>query len=263
MAAYRLELDIGEDDWVSSESQSPFHGAWLAASDYKVWLLAFTVFGVASSGTVTTMFPTVVKSLGYNDVETLFLTVPPYVIAVIAILTNAWHADRVQNRWLHIALPPTLAIASFIICAATTKLAARYFAMCIMVGSIFSAYVVALGWVSSCIPRPAAKRAATLGAVNTLCNMSQVYGPFLYPESDAPRYVMAFCVNTATALLTIILAVILRIVLARLNRQLDRGALQHTAVPLTVEDGAKHRRNSLEHRGLPGEAVDRGFRFVL
>lgn len=30
LAAWRLEEDIGEDDWVNSEHQSMFHGAKLA-----------------------------------------------------------------------------------------------------------------------------------------------------------------------------------------------------------------------------------------
>lgn len=39
LAAWRLEEDIGEDDWVDSEHQSFLHGVKLALSDVKTWIL--------------------------------------------------------------------------------------------------------------------------------------------------------------------------------------------------------------------------------
>lgn len=39
LATWRLEEDIGEDDWVDSEHQSFLHGAMLAFSDIKTWIL--------------------------------------------------------------------------------------------------------------------------------------------------------------------------------------------------------------------------------
>ncbi|EAU34201.1 conserved hypothetical protein [Aspergillus terreus NIH2624] len=39
LAAWRLEEDIGEDDWVDSEQQSFLHGCKLAFTDIKTWIL--------------------------------------------------------------------------------------------------------------------------------------------------------------------------------------------------------------------------------
>lgn len=39
LAVWRLEEDIGEDDWVDSEQQSFFQGAKLALLDPKMWIL--------------------------------------------------------------------------------------------------------------------------------------------------------------------------------------------------------------------------------
>ncbi|KAI9651247.1 hypothetical protein NHQ30_001285 [Ciborinia camelliae] len=149
LAAWRLEEDIGQDDWVGSKQQTFLHGAKLAVKDPKAWLLLATIYGFTSAGTVTTLFPSVVKGLGKNDITTLLLTTPPYLIAVLAILGNAWHADATGERYLHIALPPVLAFISFAIAAATSKFAPRYLAMCLMVGANYSGYVVALSWISN------------------------------------------------------------------------------------------------------------------
>jgi MFS family permease len=39
LAVWRLEEDIGEDDWVDSEQQSFFYGCKLAFTDMKTWVL--------------------------------------------------------------------------------------------------------------------------------------------------------------------------------------------------------------------------------
>lgn len=39
LAIWRLEEDIGQDDWVSSEDQDLWHGFKLAIGDIKTWVL--------------------------------------------------------------------------------------------------------------------------------------------------------------------------------------------------------------------------------
>ena len=115
------------------------------------------IFGFVASGTVTNLFPTVVATLGYSDVESLLLTVPPYVLAVVTSFCNSWHADKTGERYFHITLPLYFAVIAFIIAAATTTIGPRYFAMMLMPAGVYSGYVVALGWISNTLPRPPAK----------------------------------------------------------------------------------------------------------
>ena len=68
----------------------------------------------------------VMSGLGKDSVTTLLLTTPPYLIGTIVVLIAAWHADKTGERYLHIALPPILAIACFIIAVTTTSFAPRY-----------------------------------------------------------------------------------------------------------------------------------------
>ncbi|KAL4956023.1 major facilitator superfamily domain-containing protein [Aspergillus filifer] len=77
LAAWRLEEDIGEDDWM------------------------LLILCIVSSASVTNFFPTVVGTLNYGDIETLLLTAPPYVLAVITAFLNAWHSNRTEERYFH------------------------------------------------------------------------------------------------------------------------------------------------------------------
>lgn len=115
------------------------------------------LFGFVASGTVTNLFPTVVATLDYSEVDSLLLTVPPYILAVVVSFCNAWHADKTGERYFHITLPLYFVVVAFIIAASTTTTGPRYFAMMLMPAGVYAGYVVALGWISNTLPRPPAK----------------------------------------------------------------------------------------------------------
>ncbi|KAI4758701.1 MFS transporter [Aureobasidium sp. EXF-3400] len=244
LATWRLQEDIGMDDWVSSEGQSFWHGFKLAFTDIKTYVLMALLFGIVASGSVTNFFPT-----GYSKIISLCLTAPPYCLAVITAFANAIHADRTGERFFHITIPLCFAVAAFILAACTTATAPRYVAMMLMVPGVYTGYVVALAWISNTIPRPPAKRAAALAGINAISNASSIYASYMYPSSAGPRYVVAMSVNCATAAMAIIMAFTLRTILMRLNKKLDRG--EH--VEGAVSAG----------QGVPGEAAKKGFRFLL
>ncbi|KAL8932488.1 MAG: hypothetical protein Q9211_006284, partial [Gyalolechia sp. 1 TL-2023] len=133
LAIWRLDEDIGEDDWVGRHEQSFWHGMKLAFTDIKMWVLMALLFCFVASGTVTNLFPTVVQTLGYSNIVSLLLTVPPYVLGVITTFVNSWHADKTGERYFHVTLPLYFAVVAFIIAAATTETAPRYLAMMLMI----------------------------------------------------------------------------------------------------------------------------------
>ncbi|MDI1487678.1 MAG: hypothetical protein OHK93_006949 [Ramalina farinacea] len=249
LAIWRLDEDIGEDDWVSAQQQTFFHGFKLAVEDVKMWILMVLLFCFVASGTVTNLFPTVVQTLGYSDVISLLLTVPPYALAVITTFLNSWHADRTGERYWHITVPLYFSVLAFIIAAATTATGPRYFAMMLMPAGVYTGYVVALAWISNTLPRPPAKRAAALAAINAISNCSSIYASYMYPESAGPRYIVAMSVNCVTSFIAICAATVLRFLLVHLNKKLDRGETVKGAIAVG--------------EAIPGEAAQRGFRFVL
>ncbi|XP_044717179.1 major facilitator superfamily domain-containing protein [Hirsutella rhossiliensis] len=246
LAAWRLEEDIGQDDWINAEDQTLWHGFKLALEDVKTWILLVLLFGQISANSVTNFFPTVVATLHYGPVPTLLLTVPPYVLGLITTLANAWHADKTGERFYHITLPLGVGIAAFIVAAATTNTAARYVSMMLMIPGLYSGFTTAVAWVSNTMPRPPAKRAAALAVINAVGNGSSIYTSFLYPASAKPRYIGAFIHNSMLAAMAIAAAFVLKVLLLRLNRKLDRGETVKGAI-----------------NAAPGEAVERGFRFLV
>jgi hypothetical protein len=248
LAVYRLQEDIGEDDWKDAGSQGFFNGLKLALTDVKTYVLTILLLSIVSSASVTNFFPTVVKTLGYDNIHTLLLTAPPYVLAVITTFLNAWHADRTGERFLHIVLPLCVGVFAFILAAATHSTAPRYVAMMLMVPGVYTGYVVALAWISNSLPRPPAKRAAALAFINAISNTSSIYASYMYPQPKSgkqPNLTIPLSVDCATAVLAIIMTVIMRIILQRLNKKLDKGEHVEGAI-----------------NAVPA-AGERGFRFLL
>ncbi|KJK76440.1 hypothetical protein H634G_08331 [Metarhizium anisopliae BRIP 53293] len=246
LAVWRLEEDIGQDDWVNSQEQTLWHGFKLALEDVKTWVLLVMLFGNIAAASVTNFFPTVVATLKYKPVVTLLLTAPPYVLGVITTFATAWHADRTGERFYHVSIPLCLAMVTFIISAATTNIAARYVAIMLMIPGLYSGFTTALAWISNTLPRPPAKRAAALAFINAVANSTSIYASYLYPKSAAPEYTGAFIHNCVMAAVAIFAAFVLKRMLVRLNNKLDRGE--------TVEGAVN---------AAPGEAVEHGFRFLV
>jgi MFS family permease len=190
-----------------------------------------------------------VKTLGYDNIHTLLLTAPPYVLAVFTTFLNAWHADKTGERFWHIVLPLCVGVAAFILAACTHSTAPRYVAMMLMVPGVYTGYVVALAWISNSMPRPPAKRAAALAFINAVSNTSSIYASYMYPQPKSgaqPNLTVPLAVDCATAGLAIIMTVVMRIVLGRLNKKLDRGEHVEGAI-----------------NAIPGKAQERGFRFLV
>ncbi|KAK5134486.1 hypothetical protein LTR08_006403 [Meristemomyces frigidus] len=248
LAVWRLQEDIGIDDWTSSEEQTFWHGFALAIKDIKVWILMIMLLGIVSAGSVTNFFPSVVSTLGYGKIDTLLLTAPPYVLAVITAFLNAWHADKTGERFLHVACPLVVAMIAFILAAATTSVAPRYLAMMLMVPGVYTSFVIVLAWISNTIPRPPAKRAAALAMINAISNGSSIYASYMY--SGSPRYITAFAVNCCTAVLSILMAALLRFMLVRQNKKLDRGEHVEGAISESAAQG-------------DGQVVRKSFRYLV
>ncbi|KAI9641853.1 hypothetical protein NHQ30_009720 [Ciborinia camelliae] len=223
LAVWRLEEDVGMDDWVDSHQQTFMHGLKLAFADIKTYVLMLILFGIVSAASVTNFFPTVVATLNYNKIQSLLLTAPPYVLTVITAMANAWHADKTGERFLHIAIPLCFAMFAFILAACTTATGPRYFSMMLMVPGVYTAFVVALAWISNTLPRPPAKRATALAFINAMSNASSIYTSYMYPSSAGPRYVVAMSVNCGMVFMAMCAALTLRTMLVRLNKKLDRG----------------------------------------
>lgn len=89
--------------------------------------------------------------------------------------------------WLTVSL-----ITSIVVCA-VYDLKIRYAMLVLMAAGLWSANALSLSFASSTFgSMPAETRAIALALVNAMGNLAQIYGSYLFPSKDAPKYLKGF-----------------------------------------------------------------------
>lgn len=145
------------------------------------------------------------------------MTVPIYAVAFVCTAITGYFSDRVPHRrgviiscWLVVAM-----ICSIIICA-VYNFTARYVLLVIMASALWSTNALSLSFASSTFgAMPNETRAISLAFVNAMGNLSQIYGAYLFPSTDAPKYLMGFGVISGMSALGVITYAVLHVLLKR------------------------------------------------
>ncbi|KAI9158066.1 transporter [Paramyrothecium foliicola] len=228
-AAWRLQEDIQEPDVY--KNQSLLTGVKLALKDYRLYLFVLMQHVSLVSQTFQYFFPSIVGTLGYGRIVTLWLTAPTLIIcwkkaatfllSVCVTLSSA----KTKDRALHIAALMVVAAVGNAIATGATSVGPRYFAMFLMPMGAISAYQIIVSWVANSFPRPLVKRSASIAIANMIGNTATIYGSYMYPSSTGPQYIPGGSANAVICLLVAALALILRYIHIKENKKLEQAEL--------------------------------------
>ncbi|CEJ59053.1 Putative Vitamin H transporter [Penicillium brasilianum] len=205
-----------------TEQLSHLSACKVACQDYRTWAFIIGYMVIVGSSTLTYFYPTLVKGLfGNASTEQInLLTVPIYAAAFVATGVTSYYSDKVST-WRGLIIASWLAfslICSIIVCA-VYNFTARYVLLVLMAAGLWSANGGTLAYASSAFAgmHPQA-RGVALAMVNALANLAQIYGSYLFPETDSPKYIMGFSVISAMLAVGVIVFVCLHIWFRRLSR---------------------------------------------
>lgn len=191
-----------------------------ALSDRRVWMFAFLQQFHAGAANFKNFLPIAVRGLGFDSTITLVLVCPPYLFAIFTNLFASWSAGHFNERTWHITAQKVLSIIGFAIGAATTNIGARYFAFVLFVGTTYGVNNISLGWTASVIGQTDEKRSVGLALVNSIGNIAFVYTPYLWPDSDSPRFIVAMSSSCGFSAAVIAVVWLVRWDLQRENRRI-------------------------------------------
>ncbi|KIW95035.1 uncharacterized protein Z519_03616 [Cladophialophora bantiana CBS 173.52] len=167
----------------------------LSIKDWKMWLFMLSLNTILASGTVSYFFPTLMGALGYKGRMVQFMTVPIYAVTLAITLITGYSADHTGQKAYHVLGCSTLAVVSFIICAASMHFPVRYAFICFGFAGVQSCVPLLISWEVTMFPGRE-RRAVSVPVINGFGNLASVYGSFIWPAHDAPRYIMGFAVMT-------------------------------------------------------------------
>jgi MFS family permease len=181
-------------------SAQKFHWADVkeGALDWKVHAICIAQFGVDTMlYGYSTFLPTIIKGMGrWSTPEVQALTIPCYALGAIVYLAVAWLSDRTQHRAFFICLFSAISVIGYGILISDSSSGVHYFGALLVALGLYVTVGLPLAWLPTNLPRYG-KRTFSTGLQLTIGNVSGVMSPFLYKNSEAPRFVRGNAVTLA------------------------------------------------------------------
>ncbi|KAL2842763.1 major facilitator superfamily domain-containing protein [Aspergillus pseudoustus] len=248
VAQLRMTEDVGEAD-VDAEGQGPWDGLFMAVKDFKIYIMMITFTAYVVGLSFNAFFPTLTGTLGFGYVPTLLMSAPPWLFSCIFSLCVAWSSDRYQEKFWHIVGPICVGLVGFIISMSTLNVAARYVALFLQAAS-YAGFIVFYSWISTSFPRPPAKRAVAIAMINAFSQLGNVAGSYVW-DLEANGFRQSYGIVTAMFGITIVGCLYFRMVLSKLNKQLE----EQDALPEVTHHTVEHADESLR--------MQKGFRYLV
>lgn len=161
---------------------------------------------------------------------TLLLTAPPYVLACCLGVIVCRSSDKRKDRTWHLLVPASISIAGYVICISTLNDAARYAASYFYISFLLAGNPLVITWAVQTLSSTPEKRAAGTAVVNVLGQIGVVMAPYFFRPQDEPRYVLAFILMMAMALIAMACAFGMRMILGRENKKLKHVATENGTI---------------------------------
>ena len=213
LAISRLEADNVTSRTEDAPRLTSLQAFTQAVRNWRTWLLVAGYMVIVGSSTLSYFYPTLVSlrvfsgaetyililwnqvaGLGYNDHMAQYMVVPIYAVAFVAVVITGYFSDKYPRQrgaiiavWLSLSM-----ICSIVICV-VYNYTARYVLLVFMAAGLWSTNGCSLSYAASTFGfMPQETRAVSLAVVNAMGNLAQIYGAYLFPDSDAPKYLLGF-----------------------------------------------------------------------
>lgn len=163
-----------------------------ANADPRTFIFMILFIMDLGSCTISCFIPGIVRSMGYTSVHAQYMTMPIWLVAVVFLVVLSYTADRFKDRRWHVAGCLGLSCLCTIVCAVVGNSKVLYAMLCFYIAGLYTALPLILTWTSETISLPAEKRAVVVALVNSVGNLSAVYGSRLWPSSDGPKFIKGF-----------------------------------------------------------------------
>ncbi|KAH8636769.1 pantothenate transporter liz1 [Alternaria alternata] len=190
----------------------------LAIMDWRTISFILGYMVIVGSSTLSYFYPTLMTGLGYTDTVTAqYMTVPIYAVAFVCTAVTTYFADAISHHrglviasWLGFSL-----ITSILVCV-IYDFTARYALLVLMAAGLWASNAVSLSFASATFGSMQPEvRAIAIALVNAMGNLAQIYGAYLFPGDDKPKYLMGFGVISGMLGFGVVVYVFLHVALRR------------------------------------------------
>ncbi|TDL18778.1 MFS general substrate transporter [Rickenella mellea] len=195
----------------------------MAFRDYRIYLGGVIYFGMnCALASISAFLPTIIKTFGWTNAIAQLLTVPPYVVAAIVLVSCSYASDRVQSRGLFIAGSSFLGgIGYLILLTVHHNQHARYFATFCITSGTYTTIGLVIAWYAHNLGSET-KRATGIPMFMAIGQCGSILGSHIYPSTEGPKYIKGFAISCALELLACLMGLVLSISYRMDNNRRDR-----------------------------------------
>ncbi|KAK4152566.1 hypothetical protein C8A00DRAFT_44377 [Chaetomidium leptoderma] len=204
--------------------------------------LGFFFINITVQG-LSVFMPTILKDLGWTDIQSQLYSVPPYVAACLVAIAIAYGSDKTHQRGIWLAGFSCIAAVGFAILRWVETPNIRYMALYFVTVGAFPGGPGFLSWAMNNSAGPSV-RAVTAGYVVTLGTIGGIVATWTYIPADAPRYHTGHSINLGGQLAVVCLSIFGIFYCMYENKARAAGKRDHRLEGLTDEEmeqlGSKH-----------------------
>jgi len=194
----------------------------LAFRDWRCYAGGVIYFGLnCALASISAFLPTILATFGFTNAIAQLLTVPPYAVAAIMLVTFSMASDRMQSRGTFMATACTISgIGYVILLTVPSNEHARYFAVFCIVSGTYTTIGLIIAWFAHNLGSET-KRATGIPIFMSVGQCGSVLGSHLFPLTEGPRYIKGFGVSCALMFLGAIMSLVISISYRRDNARRD------------------------------------------
>ncbi|KAH6663272.1 major facilitator superfamily domain-containing protein [Plectosphaerella plurivora] len=212
---------VRENNAGAENKKFKFYQLREALTDLQLWgICVLSIVSCTGSGAVTTFAPIVFHGMGFTIFQSLLLNLPIGALAFICILGSGYLGQRLPNARLHIVAAASLPV--ILGCTLLWQLdssarAGRIIGFYLL-NFFSSAWTQCIGLGTSNVAGHT-KKAVYAAATFIAYSLGNIVGPLMFDASYAPRYDPSFTGILICFVVCFVCAELLRVWLARQNRQ--------------------------------------------
>lgn len=170
---------------------------------------------------LSAFLPTIIKTFGFQNAAAQLLTVPPYAVAALVMITLSYISDRIQSRGLLMACMTFIGgVGYLILLTVRHNTHAQYFATFCVTSGTYATIGLNLAWYAHNLGSET-KKATGLPIYMAIGQCGSVLGSHIFPLTESPRYVRGFAISCAMQFLACIMCLVLTTSYRGENRRRD------------------------------------------
>jgi len=221
----------------------------MAFGDWRCYAGGAIYFGLnCALASISAFLPTIIATFGFTNAITQLLTVPPYAVAAILMLSFSFASDRLQSRGIFAAIASTISGIGYVLLLTVSNVHVRYFAVFCIVSGTYTTIGLIIAWFAHNLGSET-KRATGIPIFMSIGQCGSVLGSHIFPLTEGPRYIKGFGISCALEFLAVVLSIVLSISYRKDNARRDKLY------------GKPNSRNRVDTTELADKAND--FRYII